>query len=287
MRCVSRQAGRPTLAACEWIFGERPLSGTVAALVAAGYDALVVTGEPDRPDVYEVERLVTEAGLTVAGATSETAGNPSRDLAHPDGTHRANAVAYYKGCIDLVKRLGARTMGIVPSAEGRLSAISSYEREWKLAVEAAREVALYAGEQDVLLAIEPLNRYEAFLVNRVDQACSFAADMSVDDVGVIADLFHMNIEEPDPFAAIELAGTRLLEIHLADSNREGLGSGHLPSSDLLDAARKSGFHGTLAVECFAPPRDGSDASSSAEAARIDAFLEQSARVVGKVYSLDD
>jgi sugar phosphate isomerase/epimerase len=281
---LSTEAKRPTLAACEWIFGDRPLGNTVAALVAAGYDALLVTGEPDRRDVDEIERLFGEADLTIAGATSNTAGHPARDLAQPDRTLRMQAVEYYRGCIDLLERLGASTLGIVPSPEGRLGALSSYAQEWELAVEATRELALYAGERGVLLAIEPLNRYEAFLVNRVEQACAFAADVGVDGVGVIADFFHMNIEEPDMSAAIELAGDRLLEIHLADSNREGLGSGHLPSFDLLKRAKASGFQRTLAVECFAPPPAFSFASASAAAARIDGFLEQCARVVGAIFS---
>ena len=138
-------------------------------------------------------------------------------------------------------RLGATTLGTVPSAEGRVSPISSYAEEWAHAVAAVREVALYAGEYDVRLAIEPLNRYEAFLVNRVEQACAFASEVGVDGVGVIVDLFHMNIEEADSAAAIDLAGDRLLELHLADSNREGLGSGHAPARELLERTRACGF----------------------------------------------
>jgi sugar phosphate isomerase/epimerase len=261
----------PTLAACEWIFGDRPLGDTVAALATAGYDALVVVAEPDRPDIEELERLLAEAGLGVAGATCDNTDKPARDLAHPDETFRREAVAFYKRCVDLLERLGAPTLCVVPSAEGRLSPRSSYVHEWELAVDATREVAVYAGERGVWLAIEPLNRYEAFLVNRVEQACAFADDVGVDGVGVIADLFHMNIEESDSFAAIELAGDRLLELHLADSNRGGLGSGHLPSLDLLRSLKASGFHGTLAVECY--PLGGDDA-----------FLDQCARVVHDVFA---
>ena len=274
---MSPPAGRPTLAACEWIFGGRPLPETVAALVAAGYDALVVVGEPDRQDLDEVERLLHETGLTVAGSTSETAGNPSRDLAHPDKARRGEAVGYYKGCIDLLERLGAPTLGVVPSAEGRLSA-PSYREAWKLAVEATREVALYAGERGVSLAIEPLNRYEALLVNRVEQACRFATEVDVEGVGVIADFFHMNIEEEDLFAAIEHAGDLIFEIHLADSNREGLGTGHLPARELLELVRKQGFQGTFAVECYVRPLEDDD-----PAQRSAVFLEQCARSVREVF----
>ena len=263
-------AGRPTLAVCEWIFGTRPLAETVAAVAGAGYEAIVITGEPDRPDIDELESLLRESGLAVTGSTSETWGNPSRDLAHPERSYRAEAIDYYKGCSDLLVRLGAPTLGIVPSAEGRLS-VPSYREAWKLAVEATREVALYAREHDVSVAIEPLNRYESFLVNRVEQACRFAAEVDVSGVGVIADFFHMNIEEVDLFAAIEHAGDRLLEIHLADSNREGLGTGHLPVRELLERVEAQGFHGTFAVECYV------------QEGLSDAFLEQCARSVRDVF----
>ena len=282
MRRVNAGAPRPTLAACEWIFGGRPLEDTVAAVAAAGYDGLVVVGEPARRDVDKLARLAADAGLSVVGATSETAGRPTRDLAHPNRALRIEAVAYYQGCVDLVARLGATTLGIVPSAEGRVSPISSYAEEWAHAVDAVREVALYAGEKDVRLAVEPLNRYETFLVNRVEQACAFAGDVGVDGVGVIADLFHMNIEEPDPAAALELAGDHLLELHLADSNREGLGSGHVPARELLGRARARGFGSgrTLAVECIAPR---TAASASAEAELTDRFLAQCAQVVNEIF----
>ncbi len=273
---MSTDSARPALAACEWIFGGRPLADVVTALAAAGYDGLVIIGEPDRADVDELACLVAAAGLIVVGATSETSGRPTRDLAHPSGALRAEALAYYKGCVDLIQRLGATTLGVVPSAEGRVSPLSSYVQEWKLAVAAVRELSLYAAERGVRLAIEPLNRYETFLVNRVEQACEFAADVGAGGIGVIADLFHMNIEERDSAAALALAGGSLLELHLADSNREGLGSGHLPARELLEQARENGFEATLAVECFAP-------SAREDATQTDRWLNQCAEVVDAVF----
>lgn len=280
LRGMTRGASAVALAACEWTFGDRPLRETVAALAGAGYDALVVVGEPERPDIDEMLQLVGRAGLSIAGATAETGLARTRDLAHPDKTLRQQAIEYYKGCVDLAKVLGAPTIGVVPSAEGRLGAISSYAREWRLAVDATREVALHAAGRGVRIAIEPLNRYEAFLVNRVEQACGFAAEVDVEGVGVIADFFHMNIEESDMFAAIELAGDLLLEIHLADSNREGLGAGHLPARELLEFVKRQGFDGTLAVECYVQTGAGDDPRAEHG---IDAFLEQCARAVSEVF----
>jgi sugar phosphate isomerase/epimerase len=280
---VSAEETRPVLAACEWTFGSRPLGSIVASLAANGYDGIVIAGEPDRQDVGELGALLDTAGLSVVGATTDTTGRPERDLAHPDRMRRSEALDYYQRCVDLLARLGARVFGIVPSEEGRLTPIAGYAREWELAVAGARELALYAGERGVRIAIEPLNRYEAFLVNRVEQACAFVDEIGVDGVGVVADLFHMNIEEIDSFAALDRAGDRMLELHLADSNREGLGSGHLPGRELLERARALGFAGTFAVECLAPPRHPGSATDATEAARTDRFLAQCAAVVAEVF----
>ncbi len=239
------------LAACEWIFGARDLPRMASRLAASGYDGIEIVGEPKRPDVKQLESFLDSSGLRVTGTTAQSQPLEERDLAHPDRDLRRLAVAYYQGCVELAARLEAPTIGLLPSAEGRLGPISSYQREWKLAVEAAREVAYFAGEHGVAIAIEPLNRYEAFLVNRVEQALAFAEEVGVVSAGIVADLFHMNIEEADPGAALEQAEGRLLEIHLADSNRRGLGHGHLPLEHLLSVAAQTDFDGAYVMEFVA------------------------------------
>jgi sugar phosphate isomerase/epimerase len=235
------------LAACEWIFGARDLAGTVSTLVRSGYDGIEIMGEPSR-DLGRLQSLLEPSGLRVTGTTAHSNPREERDLAHPDRDARRHAVTYYQGCVELAARLEAPAIVLLPSAEGRHGPISTYEREWKLAVEATREVAYFAGEHGVSVAIEPLNRYETFLVNRVEQALAFADEVDVVSTGVVADLFHMNIEEDDLEKALDTAAGRLLEIHLADSNRRGLGDGHLPIDRLLGRASGAGFDGTYVVE---------------------------------------
>ncbi len=258
------------LAACEWIFGARDFPRTVSRLAASGYDAIEIVGEPKRQDLEELQGPLDSSGLRVSGTTAHSQPMDERDLAHPDRDVRRLAVAYYQGCVELAAKLEAPTIGLLPSAEGRLGPISSYRREWKLAVEAAREVAYFAGEHQVTVAIEPLNRYEAFLVNRVEQALAFVEEVDVVGTGIVADLFHMNIEEADPGAALAQAEGRLLEIHLADSNRRGLGHGHLPLESLLAVATKVDFDGAYVMEFTADCE-----------AELDGFLDASAQFVLK------
>lgn len=253
------------LAACEWILGGGDLVRSVSRLAASGYEGIEIVGEPTRDDVGLLQALVDSSTLRVTGTTAHSEPVLERDLAHPDRDVRRRAVGYYQGCVELAARLGARAVGLLPSAEGRLGPISSYGHEWKLAVEATREVAYFAGEHGVAIAIEPLNRYEAFLVNRVDQALEFAEEVDVVSTGVAADLFYMNVEEVDFEAAIKQAEGRLVEIHLADSSRRGLGHGHLAIERLLAVAERGGFDGAYVME-FTAEGD----------AELDGYLAESA-----------
>src|SRR5207249_9824526 len=100
-------------------------------------------------------------------------------------------------------------------------------------------------------AVGPVNRSEALLVIRFVHALCFAEQVDVGNTGIVADLLHMNIGEADPIATLGQARGRLLEIHLADSNRRGLGHGHLPLATLLSAAADVGFEGAYVMELVA------------------------------------
>lgn len=247
------------IAACEWIFAGRPLGEVAALLLAAGYDAVEVNGEPDRDDVAGLD------GLRVSGTTAICNWpTDERDLAHPDADARRRAVAYYRGCVDLAVHVGAPAVGLIPAAVGRLDALTTYAREWRHAVEGVREVASYAGERGVAIAVEAINRYETHLVNRVEQALALAEETGVAGVGVVADAFHMQLEEEDSAAAVEAAGDRLRALHVADSNRLGLGRGQLDLRPVLAAARRIGFRGPFVLECTVPGPNPFRADKGAE-----------------------
>jgi sugar phosphate isomerase/epimerase len=123
----------------------------------------------------------------------------------------------------------------------------------KALTEALAEVGEHAAREGVWLAIEPLNRYEDYMVNRLEQAVSLAEEvergLGTAAVGVCADLFHMNIEEDDLAKAIASAGRRLVHVHVDDSNRLQPGTGHLDFAAVMDALHAMGYDGWLTLEC--------------------------------------
>ena len=265
------------ISACEWVFGGRPLAEIVSLLAASGYDAIEVMGEPERADATDLAETVRSAGMSVSGTTAICNWpTDERDLASPNADARARAVAYFRGCVDLAAAAGAPVVGLIPAAVGRLDALSSYDEEWTHAVEATRAVATYASERGVAVGVEAINRYETFLVNRIEQALAFVDEVGVPGTGVIGDAFHMQLEETDSAAAVRAAGERLLALHLADSNRLGLGRGQLALDRIFDAAASVGFGGPFVMEFTAPGPNPFRADKGADAmALLDSYVRES------------
>jgi sugar phosphate isomerase/epimerase len=109
-----------------------------------------------------------------------------------------------------------------------------------------------AAEQERLrsrLLLEPLNRYETHLLNRVEQAVAIAERVGSPTIGVIADFFHMHIEEADIDATLRRLHGRIDHLHLADSNRKLPGQGHMAYERHFATLHACGYNGALALEC--------------------------------------
>ena len=109
-----------------------------------------------------------------------------------------------------------------------------------------------ADDLGVFLMLEPLNRYETHFVNRLEQAVEIVEAVGREHVQVMADFFHMSIEEPDIALSIEAASNHIVHIHLADSNRLLPGHGHTDFKKPFQVLKKAGFKNYMALECGVP-----------------------------------
>jgi sugar phosphate isomerase/epimerase len=123
----------------------------------------------------------------------------------------------------------------------------------KVLLEALVELAGHAAAEGVWLAVEPINRYEDYMVNRLEEAVSLAEEVERatghGSVRVCADLFHMNIEEDDLAAAIRAAGPRIAHVHVDDTNRLQPGAGHMDFAAVFAALGEVGYDDWLTFEC--------------------------------------
>ncbi|QXT63716.1 sugar phosphate isomerase/epimerase family protein [Tessaracoccus palaemonis] len=127
----------------------------------------------------------------------------------------------------------------------------------RLLVDGLREIAAVAERAGVRIYLEPLNRYEDYVVNTVDQALAVIDEVGSAAVMICADTYHMSLEEKRIPEALTRAGARLGHVQLGDSERSEPGGGHYDWAATLQALRGIGYDGWMSLECFlsGPPSE--------------------------------
>lgn len=242
-----------------WIYATEDLEKSLQRLAKYKYDAVELEGEPDKAkyEPKKVKKMLQKYGLKVSYIAGMYLWKEEikRDLASSDIKIRDQTIKYLFKCIDYAQLIGAKLVIIVPAAVSKLSPSLSKKEDWKNSVKAVREVAKYAKKKDILLAVEPINRYETYLVNNIRDALYFTSEVNSTHVKIMADTFHMNIEERDIPEAIRIAGNNLINIHIADSNRCSVGRGHINFKALIKALKKINYQYALTLEPLPPISD--------------------------------
>ncbi|MFO1064095.1 MAG: sugar phosphate isomerase/epimerase family protein [Pirellulales bacterium] len=219
-----------------------------------GFDAIeIFPPSADAVTGGEAARCVKEFGLQVA-AVGTGAGWVKHQLSltslNPDVRNRA--LEFIRSII--VAAGGFQAPAIIGSMQGKIEPGQSRDEALKHLASALEELSNFAAHQfDTKLLIEPLNRYESNVLNRVDETAEWLKGLQLDNVRILADLFHMNIEEADMAAAIRSAGHIIGHVHFADSNRSAVGFGHSPIADSVAALKQIGYNGYLSAEILPRP----------------------------------
>jgi sugar phosphate isomerase/epimerase len=199
-------------------------------------------------------RAAARAGVVMETVCPET----DHFIGDFDADRRRDAVAQLRSQLSVIAELGGKGV-LTPASWGMFSLrLPPFipprgEREdRKVLLEALAELGEHAAREGVWLALEPINRYEDYMINRLDQAVDLAEEvereLGLQSIKVCADLFHMNIEEDDLAKAIAATGPRLAHVHVGDSNRLQPGTGHLDFAAAFGALRSIGYDGWLALE---------------------------------------
>lgn len=151
-------------------------------------------------------------------------------------------------------------LGLIHGKLSNCQDTSRREREWIYDITLSS--ALYAKELGVDFIIEPINRYETNFINSISEALDFIAEIDTGNLGVMADVFHMNIEEINISDSLRLAGNNLTYVHLSDSNRCRPGGGHIDFKTILSILHEIDYKGFMSME-FLP---GANADASAREA---------------------
>jgi sugar phosphate isomerase/epimerase len=246
-----------------WIYGSQDIKITFKKLKEFGFDAIEINGAPDDYSPKELIKLSSQYGIqiiSIAGMYPWPTNN--RDLSSPDFSIRKRAIEYLNDCCNFAHTIGASIIIVSPTPVGKVFPTTNFEteEEWKLAsenersfaIESLKEVSKLSEKLNITLAIEPLNRYETFLINKAEDAIKFVVDVGSESVKIHLDTFHMNIEEKSFSDAILKCGNLLVNFHIADSNRQAVGNGHIDFYDIINSLHTIKYNGPLTLEPLPP-----------------------------------
>ncbi|HEY1187690.1 MAG TPA: sugar phosphate isomerase/epimerase family protein [Gemmata sp.] len=220
---------------------------------ARGFDAVeVFPPSAEAIDAAQLRSLLDECGLTLA-AVGTGAGwvKHKLSLTSPDATVRDKAVAFVRAIMDLAAQFEAPA--IIGSMQGRWGEGVTKPEALRYLGNALFKLDTHAADLGTTLLYEPLNRYETNLVNTLGDAVTLLDGIGVENVKILADLYHMNIEEENLADAIRGAGPRIGHVHFADSNRRAAGFGHTDFLPVVAALVEIGYAGYLSAEILPLP----------------------------------
>jgi D-psicose/D-tagatose/L-ribulose 3-epimerase len=216
-----------------------------------GFDLVEIPIEsPDDLDYNQGAEAFKQTGLA-CGICAVMGAN--RDPAHEDETIQRGGVEYLMHCIDAAAQMGGKIVGgPIYAAVGRTwqSTPDQRKRELERCAKNLREASKYAEGRGVMLAMEPLNRFETSFINLAEQAVELVEMVDSPAVKIMLDTFHMNIEEKKLGPAVETAGTHLVHFHANENDRGIPGSGHVPWDEAAAALKKINYDGAMVIESF-------------------------------------
>ncbi len=217
----------------------------------AGFDGIELRGMDDWNERLDELRAARERGAVFSSVCVIS----DRFIGDLDADRRREATEHMKALLSGIAELGG-VGAITPAAFGvatkRLPPFEvprTEEEDRCVLLDALEELGEHADKEGTLVLLEPLNRYEDHMLNRVEQAVDLCEAVGRDSVKVMGDLFHMNIEEDEIAESIRTADGYLAHVHLADSNRAHPGTGHTDFAAAFGALRDIGFDGYMAMEC--------------------------------------
>jgi D-psicose/D-tagatose/L-ribulose 3-epimerase len=176
----------------------------------------------------------------------------------PDPAVRKAGFEFSKRLIDMSNEAGAKVFGgAIYCGWGYVTGKGRSSDEWKWGVENYREIAVYAQRNsDLILGIEPLNRFESHFINTAADAVRFINEVGMPNVKVHLDTFHMIREEDDIAEAVHAAGGHLGYVHACENQRGIPGSGLVPWRQFFTALKQVGYDGCVTIESFDPDIEG-------------------------------
>lgn len=222
-------------------------------LKAAGYDGVEIPiFDVSNPAHFaSIGRVLKDNGLECTAVT--VLPDEAHNAISPVAANRQGAVDHLKRVLECAHNAGVQTLcGPYYQVLGQFTGKYPSEEELSGAAEVHRAIAPVAEAAGVKCAIEALNRFEAHLLNTMEQAAAYVKRVDHPNFGTMYDTFHANIEEKNPFTAIEtvFATGKLNHVHISENDRGTPGRGHINITEQIQHLKKIGYDGWMTIEAF-------------------------------------
>lgn len=242
----------------------RGLENSIRKVSQLGYDGIeLALLDKNQIDVNKIKELIEKYNLEIPViSTGQVFADLKLWFTSPDPKKRRKSVEVFKGMVDIAAQFGAmvnigRVRGFI--AEGETVEIA--EKRFK---EVVSQILNYASKSDVKLILEPVNRYEINFINNLDEGVDLIKKLGIKGLGLMPDVFHMNIEDPSIEGNLKKYIDYIDYIHFADSNRLAPGWGHLDFGSIVKALNDVNYSGWVSVEILPKPDPDSAAKKSIE-----------------------
>jgi D-psicose/D-tagatose/L-ribulose 3-epimerase len=171
----------------------------------------------------------------------------------PDAAARDRGVDHLRRAIDCCAALEAQALvGPWYQPLGVFSGDAPTDDELERCAGVHRQVAGVARDAGLICALEPLNRFESYLLNTCEQTSAYLERLGEPGFGILYDTFHANIEEKDPLAALHAAYAKghVGHVHISENDRGTPGRGHAKIAETIAALKGLGYDGWLTIEAF-------------------------------------
>lgn len=242
----------PSLKGGPWILWD-DLDKGLRTASEMGFDGVeLFTATPSVDSMHSLSSLLAKYNLSL-GAVGTGAGKVLHGLSLTDRNPeiRNQATTFVKEMIAFGAEYGAPA--ILGSMQGSFSNDVPRENALDYLRNALEVLGDYAESKGTFFIYEPLNRYETNLFNQFGKAADFLNELSTNKVMLLADLFHMNIEEETIAESILLNSESLGHVHFADSNRRPVGYGHTDFMPIASCLKEIKYSGYISAEAFSWP----------------------------------
>ncbi|MCZ7454697.1 sugar phosphate isomerase/epimerase family protein [Rhizobium rhizogenes] len=234
----------------EWSAKFGPYIEKVAKL---GFDIIEVAAhhinEYSDAELAAIKQSAKDNGIIL---TAGIGPSKSKNLSSEDAAVRAAGKAFFERTLTNVAKLDIRTIGGALHSYWPIDYSQPVDKpgDYARGVEGIHGIADFANDLGINLCIEVLNRFENHVLNTAAEGVAFVKDVGKNNVKVMLDTFHMNIEEDSFGEAIRTAGPLLGHFHTGESNRRVPGKGRMPWQEIGLALRDINYTGAVVMEPF-------------------------------------